>query len=180
MDDTEHLKKLALARDRVADAELADSSPEDMAAGILRVLITGSREWQDNELIYVVLDELAETAYQFRMKLKLVHGGARGVDTIAHEWALKKARRDAGVMEPERHYAKWVEPCHPERCKPGHRQPGYRDIDTCPAAGIYRNEHMVDLGAVLCVAFQHQDSRGTGHCVSYARRKGIPVLLFEE
>ena len=47
-----------------------------------------------------------------------------------------------------------------------------------PAAGPRRNQHMVDLGADLCLAFIHHHSRGASHCATAARRAGIPTHVF--
>lgn len=39
-----------------------------------------------------------------------------------------------------------------------------------------RNEHMVGLGADVCLAFALSWDSGTGHCARAARRAGIPVI----
>lgn len=43
------------------------------------------------------------------------------------------------------------------------------------AAGLIRNQQMVDLGADLCIAFRKNGSRGTTHCANAAQLAGIPV-----
>jgi hypothetical protein len=50
--------------------------------------------------------------------------------------------------------------------------------NTCPAAGIYRNLHMVSLGADLCLAFIVDNSSGSSHCADAAARAGIDVFYF--
>lgn len=43
-------------------------------------------------------------------------------------------------------------------------------------AGFIRNQHMVDLGADLCLAFTRDNSRGTAHCALAAEAAGIPTI----
>lgn len=83
----------------------------------------------------------------------LVHGGARGADSLAHTLWLQ-----AG-LPVEVHHADWA--AHGKR------------------AGILRNLHMVELGAELCLAFPVGESRGTRHCMSAAEKAGIPVRAIE-
>lgn len=47
------------------------------------------------------------------------------------------------------------------------------------AAGLIRNQRMVDLGADLCLAFPLGESRGTWDCVARARKAGIEVRIIE-
>lgn len=76
----------------------------------------------------------------------LVHGDAEGADRMA-----------AGI---------WVS--------------GARPVEAYPAGDFpspkHRNQHMVDLGADLCLAFAQSWASGTGQCARMARRAGIPVL----
>jgi hypothetical protein len=43
------------------------------------------------------------------------------------------------------------------------------------AAGMLRNQAMVDLGADLCIAFIREHSAGATHCAELAERAGIPT-----
>jgi YspA, cpYpsA-related SLOG family len=114
----------------------------------MRILVTGSREWTDNMLVYTMLDGARnDTPHD---QIVLVHGGARGVDRIAARYADSM---DWGV---ETHIPSWE--------KYGKR------------AGILRNMAMVDAGADVCVAFILNESRGATHCAAYAESKGIPVI----
>lgn len=117
-----------------------------------RILITGSRDWADRNTINTVL---SRTWWQLGRDFNtvLVHGAARGADTIAAElWAEQG-------LPTEAHPADW-------------RAWGKR-------AGTLRNELMVDLGADICLAFPMSGSVGTRHCMRIAEAAGIPVKSFE-
>lgn len=61
-----------------------------------RILITGSRNWTDEHAIHAVLaDELAKTPVD--RFLVIIHGGAKGADTIAGRWAYDQLRRGRKV-----------------------------------------------------------------------------------
>lgn len=119
-----------------------------------RVLITGSRTWRDEQTIR---NALAAVVFQHDpANVTIVHGACpTGADAIADRIAT-----DWGSgLTVERHPADW------ERY--GRR------------AGPLRNQHMVDLGADLCLAFQVNGSRGTADCIRRAERAGIPVRRYE-
>jgi hypothetical protein len=130
----------------------------DMPAGMLasmtpafRILVTGSRDWDDAEAITF---ELAGLLLQHPGAV-LVHGACpRGADQMADEAAASLG------MAVERHPADWD---------------GYGK-----AAGFIRNAEMVSLGADLCLAFYKQGAgnKGTDHCASQAGKAGIPVRRF--
>ena len=154
----------------------------------MRVLVTASRSWPEDKsfMIYDSLDRYAEVAASRGEKLTVVHGGARGGDHMAHAWAYDAARRGLPVNRPEVHSADWSGACR-EQCRPGHRRkdrPGPNSNRTpgnwsvCPMAGFYRNEHMVSLGADVCLAFIHNGSRGATQCVEVAKKAGIEVVTF--
>lgn len=116
-----------------------------------RLLITGSRNWRDRQTIR---DALAQAWRDLRPgPIVLVHGAARGADTIAADiWTR-------GGLPVEAHPADW-------------NRDGLR-------AGPIRNQAMIDLGAHLCLAFPLGESKGTRHCISRARIAGIPVRVYE-
>lgn len=134
----------------------------------MRILVTGSREWTDAQK---VRDHLL--LYSGGRGTVLVHGdNRRGADRIAAgiaaEWPW--------VLEP--HPANWIGPCR-DTCRPGHRRTRWRDgVEYCPAAGNYRNQDMVDLGADVCIAFFSGGAvnRGTTDCASRAHKAGIRVI----
>lgn len=114
-----------------------------------RIIVTGSRDWTDQGAIERALDAILTRHPE---GLVIVHGAARGADTIAATWADR--RRAAGVT-PEPHPADW------------HRHGR--------AAGMIRNREMAALGATGCVAFQLNGSPGTAGMIQAARAQGIPV-----
>ena len=113
-----------------------------------RVLVTGSRAWDDQQAIF---DALAEYNYG---AVTLVSGGCLlGADLIAERIAA-----DLG-WTVERHPADWFG--------------GYGR-----AAGFVRNAKMVKLGADVCLAFIKDGSRGATHCAGLAEKAGIPVKRY--
>lgn len=81
----------------------------------------------------------------------LVQGGAAGADAIA-------ARYWQNFGPVETHRADWDR----------HGK----------AAGPIRNQHMVSLGADLCLAFIKNNSRGATHCADLAEGAGIETQRF--
>lgn len=122
----------------------------------VRVLVTGSRDWEDDERVYQLMDleyEIIRARYG-RVKPIIVQGGARGVDTAAASWAVTR-----GFM---------VE---------SHR-PDYRKYGRQRAPHI-RNALMVSLGANLAVGMVKDDSAGAKSTLEKAKRAGIEVHLHE-
>ena len=113
----------------------------------MRILVTGSRVWADRAAIRSALLEAAEG---FRPgNVTVVHGAARGADTLAGEVA-----RELG-MRVEAHPAEW-------------RRHG-------KSAGHIRNAEMVNLGADLVLAFPLDLSKGTRGCIELAAKAGLLV-----
>lgn len=138
--------------------------------GGMRVLVTGSREvptkaWQQ------VRDALLAAVDGTDGPHILVHGGAKGADRIAANVAANLG------WSTEEHRADWSAPCRPSCDHNGRRRGPLGDGGICPAAGHYRNQHMVDLGADVCVAVFRRGARnaGTADCKRRAVRAGIDV-----
>jgi hypothetical protein len=114
-----------------------------------RVLITGSRDWEDQKTVYKALAEVVRALPADR-DITVVHGACpTGADHMAHEWA-----RGYGATI-EAHPANWV--------KHGAK------------AGPIRNALMVTHGADICLAFIRNQSRGASHTARLADSAGIPV-----
>lgn len=140
-----------------------------------RVMVTGSRDWEQPQ---VINDALLETwhdiiqAYGLGQRWILVHGGCYdGADKFANRWAA-----DNGI-ETETHPADWIGPCG-ANCPPGHRRRRTNGKTYCPLAGPLRNQAMVVLGADLVLAFHRDGSRGTGDCVRRAAEAGLTVRTY--
>lgn len=126
----------------------------------MRFAVTGGRRFRDWTLLAHALRQMPEDA-------TLVHGAAPGLDSLAAEfWGGIHGR----PVDP--HPADWEGPCRPT-CRPGHRRPR-GDGDYCPAAGVYRNQEMLDSGVDLVVAFP--GGPGTRDMVSRAKAAGVLVL----
>jgi hypothetical protein len=111
----------------------------------MRVLVCGGRDFADRQLAIDTLDSLdAERGIG-----RIIHGAARGADTLADEWAAARG------VPVERFHADW-------------RAHG-------KAAGPLRNQRMLDEGRPgLVVAFP--GGRGTADMVRRARAAGVEVI----
>lgn len=116
----------------------------------MRILITGSRDWDVPSVMAQAL--LSAIPPRTALSTVVVHGGAKGADTLAGVMARVLS------AQVEVHPADWTQ----------HGK----------AAGPIRNKHMVSLGADLCLAFIKNDSRGATHCAELAEKAGIPVKYF--
>lgn len=128
----------------------------------MRILVTGSREWDDYLVIENALHEAVfQSSPEGRWPVTLVHGAARGADSIAAQVASDMAQIGFWVtLDP--HPADWD--------KHG------------KAAGFIRNQEMVDAGADVCLAFLQPGAanRGTKDCIARAEKAGIPVWKYGE
>ena len=115
----------------------------------MRVLVTGSRNLTHLHRRQVREALLHVTGYSYGPHV-LVHGGARGADTIAAQCA-----RELG-WDIEEHPADWGR--HGKK------------------AGPIRNQEMVDTGVDVCVAFPLSDSIGTFDCMRRAEKAMVPVM----
>lgn len=120
---------------------------------LYRVLVTGSRDWDDRAAIDDMLTALTAANIFHERLTVIVHGACpTGADAMADDWARWHAARNA-LIEVERHRANW-------------QINGKR-------AGFIRNQHMVNLGADVCLAFIKNGSRGASHTAALAEQAGI-------
>lgn len=131
----------------------------------MRVLICGSRDWNDLNAIAFILDGLwTDWADGYEVvhldPFVLIEGGANGADACAAWWARNSPHhpRDHTFVH-EQYPADW---------------PRYGR-----AAGPIRNQQMLDEGKPDVVwAFKSRpDSRGTDDMISRAKSAGIPVYV---
>lgn len=113
------------------------------------MIVCGGRDYADRGRVAEALYEIAQV--RSRDDAVIVHGDARGADTLAATigtaWGLRH----------EAHPANWA--------KHG------------KAAGPIRNQEMIDAGADIVLAFP--GGAGTADCVRRARAAGIPVRVVE-
>lgn len=159
-----------------------------------RVLITGSREFTDNTLMRRALSEARQRAQGRHMTI--VHGGARGADSIAAE--LARISKNADSEPWPALWRRAPEDLFPDNVGPaGHSNPNlppyYRDealyqdeharwsADYDRAAGFARNEAMLESGIDEVLAFlQHgAANRGTKGAIRAAERLGLTVRIYE-
>lgn len=135
----------------------------------MRLLVTGSRDWPENESDYIY--RILNMYHLTTPITDLIEGGASGVDTIAAKWARFK-----GIYKDENHYpADW-------RPKPG-KPVKYRRDGTAydPSAGPTRNQQMLDEGypdMVIAFSKNIETSRGTADMVRRARKAGLKVEIY--
>jgi len=118
----------------------------------MRVLICGSRYWEGREEIREKITKLFD---ENKHDMLVIHGAARGADTIAGEEASKLG------IPVEAYPADWK--------KYGR------------AAGAIRNTSMISIGKPDLVLAFHEDlnkSKGTANMVRQARKAGIPVVIY--
>lgn len=116
-----------------------------------RILITGSRTWDDMRTIKFALMQYDDPADPVRMTL--VSGACpTGADRLAEVCAQELG------WTIERHPADW-------------EHFGKR-------AGFMRNVEMAKAGADVCLAFHRDNSRGTTHMINAATKEGIPVTEY--
>jgi hypothetical protein len=130
-----------------------------MPLSTYRVLVTGSRSWPRSHVDWVnmALESAAEDArYAGAGLLVVVHGGAAGADTMAHDWTVKNPL--GGGWLPV------VEEVH---------RPAWNSFRG--GAGHRRNAQMVSQGADVCLPFIKDNSPGATGCLERAIAAGIPA-----
>lgn len=127
----------------------------------MRILITGSRDWDDYETIQTALYDTAfggpahagvvQTLPHY--EVTIINGMCpTGADKMCYDWA------EHGNILTERHPADW-------------KQYGKR-------AGFVRNQEMVDSGADVCLAFIKNESKGASMTARIAEAAGIPTRRY--
>lgn len=122
----------------------------------LRVLITGSREFTERPIVAAALSQVARE--NPGRQLTVVHGAARGADSLAGAVARSAPNR---LIEEAHPVTNWKLPDGSKNWR----------------AGFDRNQTMVDLGADICLAFLKLEAKnnGTRHSMGAAGEAGIPV-----
>ena len=124
-----------------------------------RVLVTGSRTWEDVRTLRRALNDVLAQLDSHATPVTVVHGDCpHGADRQASVWVRDTQRGPLFVVTEEKHPANWT-------------LNGKRD-------GFIRNQHMVNLGADIVLAFIRDNSRGASHTAALAEAAGIPVRRF--
>ena len=120
----------------------------------MKILVCGSRDWNDYTAIRRELDKLYHIQVE-RDALIIIQGGARGADAIARGWA---ERNGVPCVQVD---ANWV--------------------FYGKSAGPISNEWMLRLDPDLVLAFSVDldHSKGTKNMVTQALKAGVKVLSFE-
>ena len=143
--------------------------------GPLRLLVSGDRRWADPLPVRDALDAICALVAPFSSPV-LVHGAARGLDSLAADWAA------AAGWALDARPAQWN--VHTDACPPSHA-----GAPSCRMAGHRRNAEMLRPRPTLLVAFplhaeplapgepRELTSRGTWSMVAKAREASLPVLV---
>lgn len=139
-----------------------------MGATEVRVLVTGSRDWDDRVTLYRALHKHVVEPHRKKgydssghfidwlppEDFVLVHGACpTGADAMATDWCV------GYNFMPEQHPADWRIGKH---------------------AGFKRNAEMVNLGADLCLAFIKNESKGASMTAEAAEKAGIKTVRYTE
>lgn len=140
-----------------------------------RLLVTGSRDWSDEDL---VRHQLTRAWLTVKGPFVVVHGACpTGADDIASDWVANMLEAEMGDVREEAHPAQ----SHPTQ-----------DFGPWPGAGPRRNAHMVRLGADIALAFigpctsprcrrtNPHPSHGASGCADLAEAAGIPTRRFTQ
>jgi hypothetical protein len=142
----------------------------------MNILITGDREWSTDRQLEQVLRVFSDLLIPVYGRFTVIHGDARGVDTMADIVGRGLNLTTIPCPAHWRHNEpKWVKahgPC-PDGCSELIGRP----------AGVLRNRYMLKTHTPgLVVAFHNNilNSRGTKDMVTIAKKAKIPVLVFAE
>lgn len=117
-----------------------------------RILVTGSRNWQQPNRIYKVLDEFVSGITNVNRMISIVHGNSGNVDLIADSYAQHQG------WKTEKYNAQWA-------------QYGR-------AAGPIRNSQMVQTKPDICLAFIKDHSKGATNCAELSNNADIVTYYF--
>ena len=138
----------------------------------MRIQITGSRDFTDWQIVHDAIVEQMIEPFKSGEQVTVVHGGAKGADTLAGQ-----AMFDYSWVDVEVYPANWDD-CG-NNCNPSHWR--YRNGEPyCPRSGFVRNAKMIALKPDVVLAFKKRGSgnRGTQGTIDLATKAGIPVIEY--
>lgn len=117
----------------------------------MRLLVCGSRTWTDREALRAWLDKTDAAMGPIEV---VIHGAARGADSMAGEWARDRGKHEIACPADWRRHGK--------------------------AAGPIRNREMLEHQLDLVIAFRVVgQSRGTDDMLRAARKAGIQTATVQ-
>jgi hypothetical protein len=117
---------------------------------MFKVIVAGSRDFNDYELLKLKLDALLQNKIDNQDSVQIVSGGARGADSLGEQYAKEKSL-DLKIFPADwDSYGK--------------------------SAGFKRNSEMAQYADAL-VAFWDGKSKGTEHMINLAKRNGLHVRI---
>lgn len=127
--------------------------PDATSYPVRRIMVTGSRDWTNRTVI-----DQALFAYWYEAgrpsDILLIHGDARGADTLAKECWTKQG------FGTRAYRAMWE--------------------DFGKRAGVMRNLVMIEKRPEHVLAFIKGNSPGATHAAAAAEKAGIPVTYYRE
>lgn len=135
------------------------------------ILVTGSRSWTDKDFLLDLFE-------QYPRDTRFIHGGARGLDSLAHSALLHLGFPKPHVVLPEYDY--WKSVAGPKYGSL--RAPRERNILMLDGRTTYKGPVLPALVPELVLAFfmTEDETGGTAHCVKEARKRSIPVKKFTQ
>lgn len=130
----------------------------------MRILICGGRTYTDEKNFNALMDFMHWRRWAHFPPTIIIHGGARGADTLADKWAKKHGHSVLPFL------ADWNDLTHPKAVIRTRPDGSKYDL----LAGYRRNQRMIDEGKPeVAVAFP--GGGGTTDMVTRARKAGIEV-----
>lgn len=114
----------------------------------MKIIVCGGRNYLNKEQLEQEMDWIVKNYYDPRWEIEIIHGGAKGADTLAGEWATSRNYRVKVFNADWKRFGK--------------------------SAGPIRNERMLQQHPNLVVAFP--GGKGTAHMVSIAKRDKLKVI----
>ena len=134
----------------------------------MRIVMFGSREWDKVHIIHKEIDRLLNNHGD---NLVIIHGDARGADSIVRHYAEKCGITHECYCAAKRQW------------KPGKSETMHHVSDwnkDGKVAGLLRNQAMIDQGKpVGAVAFD-LGTRGTADMTGRCKQAGLPILEYRD
>jgi hypothetical protein len=125
---------------------------ETQKAKQMKILVCGGRDYTDKVKLFVELDAI----HKERKITDVVHGGARGADTMAHDWARQNNIRI------------WPYPVTKQEWKTYGK-----------GAGPIRNQRMLDEHPDIKLVVAFPGHAGTANMIEKAKATNIELIEFK-